>query len=121
MRLANEVLRNNRLLFVRQPTQASSVLFHVYSRTLESLVEPVGDSNNSQLDLLLIRALRRIMLETGVASEKDREIFAALCSSHQGLSIGTLFVRPPQVYSLQGLRLHMTHRWLPPLTLTTAA
>ena len=78
MRLANEVLRNNRLLFVRQPTQASSVLFHVYSRTLESLVEPVGDSNNTQLDLLLIRALRRIMLETGVVSEKDREIFAAL-------------------------------------------
>jgi hypothetical protein len=78
MRLASEVLRNNRLLFVRQPTQAASVLFHVYSRTLESLVEPVGDGRNSQLDLLLIRALRRIMQESGGASEKDRDILAAL-------------------------------------------
>jgi len=78
MRLAKEVLRNNRLLFVRQPTQASTVLFHIYSRTLESLVEPVGDGPNSQLDLLLIRALRRIIQETGGASEKDRDILAAL-------------------------------------------
>ena len=78
MRLASEVLRNNRLLFVRQPTQAASVLFHVYSRTLESLVEPVGDGRNSQLDLLLIRALRRIMQDAGGASEKDRDILAAL-------------------------------------------
>lgn len=78
MRLANEVLRNNRLLFVRQPTQAASVLFHVYSRTLESLVEPVGEGRNTQLDLLLIRALRRIMQESGGVSEKDRDIQAAL-------------------------------------------
>ena len=78
MRLASEVLCNNRLLFVRQPTQAASVLFHVYSRTLESLVEPVGDGRNSQLDLLLIRALRRIMQEASGASEKDRDILAAL-------------------------------------------
>lgn len=78
MRLAREVLRDNRLLFVRQPTQVASVLFHVYSRTLESLVEPVGDGRNSQLDLLMIRALRRIFQESGVVSEKDREILAAL-------------------------------------------
>jgi len=63
MRLADEVLRNNRLLFVRQPNQAATVLFHIYSRTLESLVEPVGDGSHSQLDLLMIRALRWIMLE----------------------------------------------------------
>ncbi|MEB3199618.1 MAG: hypothetical protein VKK62_03690 [Synechococcaceae cyanobacterium] len=78
MRLAEEVLRRNRLLFVRQPTQAAHVLFHIYSRTLESLVEPVGEGGHSQLDLLLIRALRRIMQETGTQTERDREILAAL-------------------------------------------
>jgi Cdc6-like AAA superfamily ATPase len=83
MRLADEVLRNNRLLFVRQPNQAASVLFHIYSRTLESLVEPVGDTSHSQLDLLLIRALRRIMQDSIEdpdlrTSTMDREILAAL-------------------------------------------
>ncbi len=78
MRLADEVLRNNRLLFVRQPNQAATVLFHIYSRTLESLVEPVGDGSRSQLDLLLIRALRRIMQATDNSTERDREILAAL-------------------------------------------
>lgn len=84
MRLANEVLRNNRLLFVRQPTQASTVLFHIYSRTLESLVESVDDAgSHSQLDLLLIRALRWIMRDAVADPEIrdsniNREILAAL-------------------------------------------
>jgi len=78
MRLAQEVLQSNRLLFIRQPTQESSVLFHVYSRTLESLVEKVGDGPHSQLDLLLIRSIRGIFCEVGANTERDREIVAAL-------------------------------------------
>jgi hypothetical protein len=78
MRLAEEVLQSNRLLFIRQPTQAASVLFHVYSRTLESLVERVGDGAHSQLDLLLIRSIRRIVAATGASTERDREILSAL-------------------------------------------
>ena len=78
MRLAQEVLQSNRLLFIRQPTQATSVLFHIYSRTLESLVEQVGDGPHSQLDLLLIRSIRGIFAEAGTNTERDREILAAL-------------------------------------------
>ena len=78
MRLAEEVLSSNRLLFIRQPTQAASVLFHVYSRTLESLVERVGDGPHSQLDLLLIRSIRRIVAAGGATTERDREILSAL-------------------------------------------
>ena len=78
MRLAQEVLQSNRLLFIRQPTQATSVLFHIYSRTLESLVEQVGDGPHSQLDLLLIRSIRGIFAEADANTERDREILAAL-------------------------------------------
>jgi Cdc6-like AAA superfamily ATPase len=78
MRLAHEVLRNNRLLFVRQPTQVSHVFFHIYSRTLESLVERVGEGNNRQLDLLLIRSLRPILQEAGSTTANDDVIMAAL-------------------------------------------
>lgn len=78
MRLAREVLQNNRLLFVRQPTQAGHVLFHIYTRTLESLVEPVGDDGKSQLDLLLIRAIRKIWSDDSSDVGKDREIASAM-------------------------------------------
>lgn len=78
MRLAREVLQNNRLLFVRQPTQAAHVLFHIYSRTLESLVERVGDDDKTQLDLLLIRAIRRIWADDDSEISRDREILSAM-------------------------------------------
>ncbi|WP_334191167.1 AAA family ATPase (plasmid) [Synechococcus elongatus PCC 11801] len=80
MRLAQDVLKQNRLLFIRQPTQESTILFHTYSRILESLVEPVGDDQHNQLDLLLIRSIRSIFAE--IPEEKqtvgDREILEAL-------------------------------------------
>lgn len=78
MRLAREVLQNNRLLFVRQPTQAGYVLFHIYSRTLESLVERVGENDKTQLDLLLIRAIRRIWADDDSEINRDREILSAM-------------------------------------------
>ncbi|WP_338431946.1 AAA family ATPase [Synechococcus elongatus] len=80
MRLAQDVLRQNRLLFIRQPTQESTILFHTYSRILESLVEVVDTSPNNQLDLLLIRSIRRIFSEIPEDRQTvgDREILEAL-------------------------------------------
>ncbi|TGH19202.1 MAG: hypothetical protein ERJ68_08520 [Aphanocapsa feldmannii 277cI] len=78
MRLAEEVLSSNRLLFIRQPNQADSVLFHIYSRTLESLMEEVGDGSHSQLDLLLIRSIRSILSAGDPSTKIEREILAAL-------------------------------------------
>lgn len=114
MRLAKEVLRNNRLLFVRQPTQAGTVLFHIYSRTLESLVEPVGDGSHSQLDLLMIRALRWIMRDViadpeGAASNVDREILAAL--EAEDLSRMGLEDRNARKYRWERLETRMLRWW----------
>ncbi|MFK5969930.1 MAG: 3'-5' exonuclease [Candidatus Marithrix sp.] len=53
MRLANETLKNNRLLFIRQPNNPKSVLHHIYSRILESFVEIIPDSQYSQLEYFL--------------------------------------------------------------------
>lgn len=80
MRLAQDVLRQNRLLFIRQPTQESTILFHTYSRILESLVQVVDNSENNQLDLLLIRSIRRIFDEIPEDRQTvgDREILEAL-------------------------------------------
>jgi DNA polymerase III epsilon subunit-like protein len=60
MRLAKEVLKHNRLLFIRQPTNAKSVLFHTYSRILESLMQEVPNTSFSQLDYLLARSFSHI-------------------------------------------------------------
>lgn len=75
MRLANERLTNNRLLFIRQPNHPKAVLYHIYSRILESLVQSVGSA--TQLDYLIINSFYKI-LSFRVTSQKDQEIIKAL-------------------------------------------
>lgn len=67
MRLAKEVLKHNRLLFIRQPTHAKSVLFHTYSRILESLMQEVPNTAFSQLDHLLARSFSHIFQMSATA------------------------------------------------------
>ncbi|WP_414529648.1 exonuclease domain-containing protein [Nodularia chucula] len=77
MRLAQERLSSNRLLFIRQPNNAQSVLYHIYSRILESLVQKVG--NLPQLDYLIINTFRKILsLPHRDVKQKDIEILKAL-------------------------------------------
>ncbi|MBD2569911.1 exonuclease domain-containing protein [Anabaena lutea] len=77
MRLANERLSSNRLLFIRQPNNAQSVLYHIYSRILESLVEKAV--NLPQLDSLIINSFRKIVsLNDREVKQKDIEIIKAL-------------------------------------------
>jgi Cdc6-like AAA superfamily ATPase len=77
MRLANERLSSNRLLFIRQPNNAQSVLYHIYSRILESLVEKAG--NLPQLYSLIINTFRKIVsLNDRDVTQKDIEILKAL-------------------------------------------
>jgi len=64
MRLAKERLQSNRLLFIRQPNNIDSVLYHIYSRVLESLVEKVPHSPYSQLEHLLATSFAKIIVET---------------------------------------------------------
>jgi hypothetical protein len=74
MRLANVRLSSNRLLFIRQPNNQQSVLNHIYSRILESLVQNVGSS--TQLDYLFINSYRKILAENKI-NQKDQEILHA--------------------------------------------
>jgi DNA polymerase III epsilon subunit-like protein len=74
MRLANVRLSSNRLLFIRQPNNQQSVLNHIYSRILESLVQNVGSS--TQLDYLFINSYRKILTENKI-NQKDQEILHA--------------------------------------------
>jgi Cdc6-like AAA superfamily ATPase len=77
MRLAHERLSSNRLLFIRQPNDAKSVLYHIYGRILESLVEKVG--NLPQLDSLIINTFRKIVSSPDrKVQQKDIDILKAL-------------------------------------------
>lgn len=61
MRLAKELLKTNRLLFIRQPNNANAVLHHTYSRILESFAEGIPDTQLTQLDELLANSFVKIL------------------------------------------------------------
>ncbi|BAP55232.1 exonuclease RNase T and DNA polymerase III [Thioploca ingrica] len=63
MRLAKELLPRHRLLFIRQPNNPEAILYHIYSRILESLVEIVPHSGYSQLEYLLAQSFSKIIIE----------------------------------------------------------
>jgi Cdc6-like AAA superfamily ATPase len=75
MRLAKDRLEHNRLLFIRQPNNLNSVLFHIYSRVLESFVEKVPNSPYSQLEHLVATSFYHIIQETFANSQKSGSIF----------------------------------------------
>jgi len=74
MRMAKELLRTNRLLFIRQPNNAEHVLHHTYSRILESFAERVIDSDRTQLELLIANSFVNILNSlTRVTSTRGRK------------------------------------------------
>ena len=75
MRLAKARLEHNRLLFIRQPNNLNSVLFHIYSRVLESFVEKVPNSPYSQLEHLVATSFSHIIQETFQNSQNSGGIF----------------------------------------------
>jgi DNA polymerase III epsilon subunit-like protein len=87
MRLAKELLKNNRLLFIRQPNNADAVLYHTYSRILESCIEKVPDSNYTQLEHLLANSFVRLISTTRVMTlnRKDQEILSAVKNNNLSL------------------------------------
>lgn len=91
MRLAKEFLKTNRLLFIRQPNHAQSVLHHTYSRILESFAERVTNHSSpdhqekvvleqTQIELLLANSLNKILssIPRFTSSQRGREILTAL-------------------------------------------
>ncbi|MEB3343690.1 exonuclease [Okeania sp.] len=83
MRLANSRLRTNRVLFIRQPNNPDAVIYHIYSRILESLIKSIPKINYTQLEYLIANSCANIFQEIIVenphlyvkkTSKKDREI-----------------------------------------------
>jgi DNA polymerase III epsilon subunit-like protein len=64
MRLAQERLTTNRLLFIRQPNNPDSVFFHIYSRVLESFIETVPGSPYTQLEYLIAHSFVNILKQS---------------------------------------------------------
>lgn len=87
MRLAQELLKINRLLFIRQPNNSQSVLYHIYSRILESFVETVPGTTYTQLEHLLANSFVKLISSTPVMTlnQKDRDILAVLKAYPLGL------------------------------------
>jgi Cdc6-like AAA superfamily ATPase len=61
MRLAKELLQVNRLLFIGQPNNPDSVLYHTYTRILKSFVETVPGNGYTQLENLLARSFVKVI------------------------------------------------------------
>lgn len=82
MRLAKALLKNNRLLFIRQPNNPNTVLYHTYSRILESFVETIPNSVYSQLEYLLAKSFSKIVIEVlqekSEPTKKDEEFIDIL-------------------------------------------
>ncbi|NES05573.1 MAG: exonuclease [Okeania sp. SIO2F4] len=87
MRLANSRLKTNRLLFIRQPNNPDAVIYHIYSRILESLIRSIPKINYTQLEYLIANSCANIFKEIIVenphlylqkTSKKDRDILAAV-------------------------------------------
>jgi len=78
MRLAKDLLTKNRLLFIRQPNNPDTVLFHTYSRILESLIQIVPNSIHTQLEYLLANSFAEIIKSTDpyftARTQKDEKI-----------------------------------------------
>ena len=83
MRLAKELLKINRLLFIRCPNNADSVLFHIYSRILESFAEKIPETDYTQIDALLAHSFVKLISQTGLISltQRDQEIITILKSN----------------------------------------
>ncbi len=61
MRLAKELLKVNRLLFIRHPNNPDAILHHIYSRILESFIEKVPDTGLTQLEHLIAYSFTKLL------------------------------------------------------------
>jgi DNA polymerase III epsilon subunit-like protein len=90
MRLAKELLQINRLLFIRQPNNPDAILYHIYSRILESFVQEVLSTGYTQIQHLLAHSFVKLISTTTFISltQKDRDILEAIADNPLNLYIG---------------------------------
>lgn len=113
MRLAKELLKSHRLLFIRQPNNPNAVLYHIYSRILESFVEIIPSSHYSQLEYLLAQSFSKIIIDS--LNKKER------ITQNQEKVLDTLSQEPLNIYNLLGNqnsdRNRKNWQWIEKLTL----
>jgi DNA polymerase III epsilon subunit-like protein len=87
MRIAQELLGTNRLLFIRQPNNAQTVLYHTYSRILESFAERVPNTSHTQLELLIANSLTNILSNSPkfLATQKGKDLLNSLKNNQLSL------------------------------------
>jgi DNA polymerase III epsilon subunit-like protein len=61
MRLAQELLKVNRLLFIRHPNNPDAILYHIYSRILESVIQTVPGTDYTQLEHLISHSFTKLI------------------------------------------------------------
>lgn len=88
MRLAKEVLAINRVLFIRQPNNANSVLYHIYNRILESFFERVADAKTggeyTQIENLLAHSFVKLVSRSRhlKLTKRDQDILLSVQENH---------------------------------------
>lgn len=90
MRLAQARLKMNRLFFIRQPNHLNSVLYHIYSRVLESFAQTVPGSHYSQIEHFLANTFSNIIkafVETSESEQPDTSgLFGNLLFARRGIT-----------------------------------
>lgn len=83
MRLAKELLRVNRLLFIRHPNNPDAILYHTYSRILESFIETVPDTGYTQLEHLIGHSFTKLISTSRYLklTQADQKILEAVKES----------------------------------------
>jgi Cdc6-like AAA superfamily ATPase len=76
MRLAKVLLKINRLLFIRHPNNPETILYHIYSRILESFVQEVPTTGYTQLEHLIAHSFVKLISQSNFIklTQKDKDI-----------------------------------------------
>jgi DNA polymerase III epsilon subunit-like protein len=76
MRLTKEILQINRVLFIRHPNNQESIIYHIYSRILESFIYQILGTGHSQLEFLLAHSFTKLIsqMKSIRLTQKDQYI-----------------------------------------------
>ncbi|MFK5977074.1 MAG: hypothetical protein QM493_11275 [Sulfurovum sp.] len=78
MRFLRSVSKTNRFLFVGKPNNKDSILFHTYTKILESFIQKIDESPYSQLEYLLAKSFSAIIIEFS----KNSKVIETLKKNH---------------------------------------
>ena len=73
MRFLNRVSNTNRFLFVGKPNDKNRILFHTYTKILESFIQKIDDSPYTQLEYLLAKSFSSIYIQMASKNSKSIE------------------------------------------------